>query len=797
MKMNRMKNLLVATLLLLLNKDLPLFCQIKTADSLQNQFINYQLHHLQEKIYIHTDKNFYLPNELCWFKIYLVDAFFNKPSNISKIAYLELLDNRNKVVFQTKIAINNGLDQGSFQIPSSLSTGTYTLIAYTNWMKNFNSELYFSKPISVLNPQNYKYPIVEKNQNQFDIHFFPEGGNLVKGIESKIAFKITDNLGLGQNATTLIVNNLGDTLAKSSTVKFGIGSFSFTPKNDENYKAITIVNNTVKLEKELPKALASGLVMNLDSKNKNQIEIKIGASAEFEDQSIMLLVHSKGVLKGIFNAEIENKAALILINKEFLSEGISQFVLFDGNQKTWAERLFFKFPENDIDLELKSDKENYGTREKVNISIKNKLEKKIVANLSMAVYLVDSLQGPSEFDIKNYLLLTSDLKGEIESPNYYLNKNEPSLAEVTDNLMLINAWRRFNWSDILKNYSENAKFLPEIAGHIVQAKITNSLSGVPIKNAHAFLTIPGERLQFYQSISDENGILTFETKDFYNPNEIIIQSELKDSTYSIEMLSAFSTKNELQPPITTSSVHQNLNLIYNHNKYLQIESAFPSIKQYNIPKIDSSKFYGKPDETYLLDNFTRFTTLEEVLREYVLSVGVKQRNNNYQLQVLNKLSVGFFVEPPLVLLDGLPIFDINKFMKIDPLKLKKLEVVSRKYYLGNIEFNGIVNFTSYDGNLAGYELEKNTTVFDYEGAQISRQFYSPKYDNKEKIESRQPDFRQLLYWDPNIKLMENNEVTLNFFSSDIEGKYAIIVQGLAQDGSLVSEIRYFNVLKQK
>lgn len=128
---------------------------------------------------------------------------------------------------------------------------------------------------------------------------------------------------------------------------------------------------------------------------------------------------------------------------------------------------------------------------------------------------------------------------------------------------------------------------------------------------------------------------------------------------------------------------------------------------------DTLPFYGSPDKRYLLDDYTRFSTIEEILIEYVREVKLKKQGGKYNFEVLNTPFQTFFSSAPLVLLDGVPVFDVDKIMSLDPLRLMKIEVVARKYYFGPIAWNGIVSFTSYDGALAGYNLPPGALISEY------------------------------------------------------------------------------------
>src|SRR4029079_9917140 len=158
---------------------------------------------------------------------------------LSKIAYLELLDRDNRPVLQEKISLRPGEAMGSMVVPVNLPSGYYRIRAYTRWMKNFSPDLYFEKPILVVNPleQHPGTPAPAKD-GRYDIQFFPEGGTLGEGISSGAGFRVTDDYGKGHGCGGLLINGKGDTVLKFRPLVFGIGHFDFTPVKGETYRAI-------------------------------------------------------------------------------------------------------------------------------------------------------------------------------------------------------------------------------------------------------------------------------------------------------------------------------------------------------------------------------------------------------------------------------------------------------------------------------------------------------------------------------------------------------------------------------
>jgi hypothetical protein len=172
---------------------------------------------------------------------------------------------------------------------------------------------------------------------------------------------------------------------------------------------------------------------------------------------------------------------------------------------------------------------------------------------------------------------------------------------------------------------------------------------------------------------------------------------------------------------------------------------------------------------------------------------VRRQGDRFHFSVRNTPYKLYFEEAPLVLLDGVPVADINKIMALDPLKLKKLEVVARRYFVGSRAVNGIVSYTSYKGDLAGVELGKQALALEQAGLLATREFYTPVYDTEQQRSSRLPDFRHVLYWMPNVKTDTSGEATLTFYTSDLKGQYQVQVQGITTEGVPVHAATTFTV----
>jgi len=768
-------------------------------DELKKAFAGYNGQVLQEKLFVHTDKRFYLAGEICWYKVYNTDAFFNKPLGLSKLAYIELLDKNNKPVLQSKCALKEGDGDGSLLLPASLTAGKYLLRAYTSWMKNFDAGYFFEKSVTIVNARKMKDGMALATKNKYDIQFFPEGGNLVNGIQSKVAFRVVDQNGKGVSCSGSIINERADTVASFASLKFGMGSFLFTPAAAHVYKAIIVLPDSSHNMQEMPVAYNEGYVMHLEEAGNHALKITVQTPAVSNTAPVYLFVHTRGSVKISTGSPLRNGYTEFVIDSDKLGAGISHITLFNESRQPVCERLYFKRPENHLEITTVTDQPEYEQRKKIDISVLSADQngKTVPADMSMAVYRVDSLTRPDEMDISNYLWLTSDLRGSIESPAYYFTQTSSEVNTALDNLLLTQGWRRFNWQNILQHTLPVFRFTPEYKGHIVRGRVTSNTTGRPVRGVECFLSVAGTRTQMRGDISNDSGIVQFEMNHFYGNDEVFVQasSSLRDTAVHVEIINPYTentpatnTGNWSMPATGTNSLQRGYVSVQVQNSYLGSK-----LRQQALPVFDTLPFYSQPDKVYQLDDYVRFTTIEEILREYVPYVNVRKRDGVFYLPVFDLVRKEFFQVDPLVMLDGIPIFDMNKLMAYDPLKIRRLDVVSRVYYLGNMFFGGIVNFITYTGDLQGYELDPGVTVIDYKTLQLQREFFSPVYETPEQYASRMPDFRSLLHWQPNLKTNKDGKQQTSFYTSDLSGDFAVVVQGITTDGTTGSKTIFFRV----
>jgi hypothetical protein len=195
--------------------------------------------------------------------------------------------------------------------------------------------------------------------------------------------------------------------------------------------------------------------------------------------------------------------------------------------------------------------------------------------------------------------------------------------------------------------------------------------------------------------------------------------------------------------------------------------------------IDTTDFYGKPDARYYLDEYVRFPNMEEVLAEIISEVRVKKEKDAVMLQVLNIPFKFFFNNEGLILVDGVPFFNTKELLESDPLMIKSIDVVNRKYIMGDHEFDGIVHFKTYRNDMGSMRLSDLDKSFSVNGLQKNTTL-KPAFavGNTTKM----PDMRNTAFKKNDIQSDFRGSATMEFKLSDAVGNYSIIFRGIDKEG---------------
>ncbi|NTS43851.1 hypothetical protein HRG84_23415 [Flavisolibacter sp. BT320] len=740
-----------------------------------------------EKLYLHTDKNAYAAGEILWLKAYAVDGIYHRPFAASKIAYVELLDEANIPASRIKIALDEKGGNGSIQLPFGLKSGNYTLRAYTSWMKNLGASHFFEKGLTIINTLKTPEVTDEKAVPEAGLQLYPEGGDLVAGLPSKVAFRLSGKDGKGTVGKGFLLNEKADTLASFSPLQFGMGQFEFTPQKGSRYKAVFQLGDGNTVSRAMPDALENGYTVRVEDAGSDDITIEVrngGGNAE-----VYLLAQTRNLSKAVQKAITQNGIARFTINRKLLGEGVSQFTVFDAAIKPVCERLYF-IPPAKNKVQLQTARQLYGTRQKVDLLLDSIPDSR--SSLSLAVYQLDEWQSGDDLTIEQYLWLTSELSGPVESPAFYFGPVTEDARRTADLLMMTQGWRRFQWNGLQE--APVLKYPRERAGHLVTGRVTDVQTGSPAKEVQVYLSVPASPYKLFTAISDSNGVVQFEVSDYYGDGEMVVQTAVaKNTQHKVEILTPFAESygERATYPLAFNPAWQNA--LLNRSIGMQAQHIYhtDAIRQYKYPPVkDTLPFYGKGMYAYSLDDYVRFNTVEEVLREYVreINVGVKGSGESLRFKLYNDMERRFHEANILVLVDGVPQLNPNKVFDLDPLKIKNLDVIPRNFVLGQINYQGLANFKSYTGQYEGLELDPQAISIDYSGLQLQRSFFTPEYATEQQRESRLPDLRTTLYWQGDV-----TSKTVSFYTGDNKGRFLAVLQGIDGNGRTISTSVPFEV----
>jgi hypothetical protein len=474
--------------------------------------------HPNEKVYLHLDKPRYNMGDTLWFKAYTVAGQYHQLSELSGVLYTELINDKDSVVKRLTLQLHSGLAWGNITLSRNYRPGLYHLRAYTNWMRNAGSGYFFNQPIRIGGFQLALNPVKKGPSINPDIQFFPEGGSLVNEVRSKVAVKAVNASGLGEDIKGVVTDSEGNDIAEFNTQHLGMGVFAITPEQGKTYKVKVTAADSSVFTVNLPEVAEEGFTLGVNNSGADSIYVKVVASNKlFEAQknaSFFLVGQCQGKVYYTSGGKLANPVFIAGIEKSRFPSGIVQFTLFSQTGEPIAERIAFIQNPDTLKLNIISPVVNYTTRQHVTISldVKNNDGRPILGDFSAAVINESrvGVDGAAESTIINNLLLTSDLRGYIEKPNYYFeNPNDQTKADL-DILMLTQGYRRFEWKQVLGDKEMPIAYQPERSLEMEGTLKTPSGKVVPKGKILLFST--KENLE-KDTTTDENG--NFKITDLY------------------------------------------------------------------------------------------------------------------------------------------------------------------------------------------------------------------------------------------------------------------------------------------
>ena len=338
-------------------------------------------------------------------------------------------------------------------------------------------------------------------------------------------------------------------------------------------------------------------------------------------------------------------------------------------------------------------------------------------------------------------------------------------------------------------------FLPEYEGHIVQGNIIDAVTNLAPAGTNTFslLGFVGNQIRVSGGLIDKDYNVQYIMGNIAGVKEFAIANITQsDNNYRVNIQSPFVSHSEKTLPEFKLNPAWEEQLLQRSVGLQVLYSFFTD----SMSRVDTTYAYfqWKPNRPYVLDEYTRFTTMEEVVIEYIPPLRFRHFNNRSFLSVLMLGSNNVFSSGnTLVLLDGVPILDHGLIYKYNPLSIHRIDIYQENYVFGNRLYEGIVSFTTYKNNYPGLVLDESTRLYDYEGTLSHRYFYAPVHSEESGIDSRIPDYRHTLLWMPEVKTNGQPTLSIPFSTSDLTGDFQITIEGITKDGKIVRGTSFFDV----
>ena len=823
----------------------------------------------QEKVYLHFDNTAYFQGDVIWFSAYVVNASSHTPAP-SKVLYVELLSPNGVVLKQLKLKVEDGRAHGSLPLVdvsteearalrgvTALPSGFYEVRAYTRTMLNFNDAGVFSRVFPVYeapekegdysaptmhrwdNPYDMQRPETEKSK-ALSVTFYPEGGNLVMGVPSRIAFKAIGRDGQGVAVSGTLQLD-GQAPIALETLHDGMGQFTLMP-TQKRYTA-EFVYKGKKYSFRLPEPIDKGYTLMTDNLRPGQVRGQLKGYAGCPDELLGMMLICRGTVSYFDTLSIRGGAASFVIPKEKLSTGVHQLTLFNAAGNVFAQRHIFI--NNGIEaghIAVSTDAAQYEPFAPVTIQVQTTSPEgtPLPTTLSLAVRDNQDLGTAYADNIMTNMLLSSELKGYIHNPEYYFESNDTEHARALDLLMMTQGWTRYNWKQMarvepfyIKHYVED--------GLVIDGCVLGRMRDVPIKGATVKMTLYSpDRSQKQETTvtTDQEGCFGFAVEEFYDKWDMFLSVKKDDKeldcrirldrasrpavkaytatdTYlpqyseSSEMLYETTEKDPfLQEAPDSIFLLDNVD-VHGRKKYID----FLTFKAYNAEE-DTEFHLDQGNYTYMVRDYLAekgynidysrydgvipdsFTTREEVLAWSIEQCPINNRRVLWYLHdeeskwIKASYTPGFDIDmqdvKSIIVYDSPFEYQSIPFVKDGvSFSLELIQSLNTSKVLDDITFLPglyVIDIAMYPKGLRSSKVkgQRQTT---FRGYTTGTEFYAPEYpDGPIKGDV---DYRRTLYWNPSLKTDDNGQAEVLFYNNGYSKQFHISAEGITPQGIIL------------
>ena len=773
------------------------FVKLSFAQRIDTTLAAYAAGYQPERIYIQFDKPAYAPGETVWFKAYLMAGIL--PSEISKNCYTDWYDVNGNLLAHSVFPIVQSGAAGEFVIPDSLSSSAVHMKAYTTWMMNFDTTFLFEKNISVTQKSTLK--TIAKVTIIPSLQFFPEGGDVIEGLPSRIAFAANDQYGRPVKIKGVILNNKNSVVDTIKTEHDGMGSIHITYSKGESYTAKWYDEQNTAHTTALPSANAVGASIEIIPANGKKtfvIRRTEDAPDNMKQVHIVATMHQQPVYMANANLDQTTSIGGSIPTSELVS-GVMQVTLFSSDWKPMAERVCYVNNE-EATFEPELGFTNLGLGKRGMNVIQISMPDSVIGNLSLAV-TDKGIGTDSSSDIISQLLLTGDLKGAVYKPQYYFSNNSDSITKHLDLVMLTHGWRRFNWEAIVQGTMPQIKYPAEKDYLTFSGKIYGANS-TQLRSAGGLFAILEAKDSSRQVVSasikpdgtfeDPNIVLFDSTKIFYqftnksfgDVSEVRFMNSILPAQKHIVL-----DKSKMISLDTSGNAR--LRFLANEESRLNELLKTSTLKGVTVTTKVKSPLQ-KLDEKYASGLFQsgdayQFDLTTDVFANSYQNIFTYLQGKVAGLQITTNsggTSMTWRGGSPTVYLNEMQS-DVNQLSGTSVSDIAYIKVFRPPFMGGFNGSNGAIAVYTKKGGDQTVDKGKGMPSKTVIGYTAVRQFYSPNYGTIDpRNEAR--DVRSTLYWAPMIlTTSENHKIKFTFYNNDVTDAFRVVLEGISTDGRLV------------
>ncbi|MBC7417558.1 MAG: TonB-dependent receptor, partial [Pedobacter sp.] len=638
-------------------------------------------------------------------------------------------------------------------------------------------------------------PIVSTS-NQVDVQFMPEGGTFLEGIPTRMAVKAVNSTGRGAIITGQVIDANGKEITSFGSDSLGMGSFVLTLLPDLIYTTKIKFSDGSDKEFKLPIIQKSGFGLKLSNSDSSNVYLKIFATADrVSGEELKIVAQQAGNLLYVSKAKMDKQVLSAVIPKSKLLSGVVQFTLFSAQNEPIAERLIFiKSKERLMDIDLNTAKVSNSIQGKSTFDFIAKNDQTpIIGSFSVSVTNASKVVPDiaNESNILTSMLLTSDLAGYVENPNYYFLKDDAKTNEDLDNLMLTQGYRRFTWKNVLSNIQPAMTFKAEtsltISGTVTKGK-------KPVVGGHVMLLSTKGTQFILDTVTNAEGKFVFDNLAYIDSTKFVVQARTSSDRKFVDILvdpapNQIVTKNKNSADIEVNVNDVLMKYIKGNDRYLNemvrlglvdrtIQLNEVTIVQKKNPAKNSSNLNGAGNADFVLgsDQLGTCPTLIICLQGRLPGV-IFRGNVPYTTRSPNtpmQIRVDDIQSDP-DFLDGISPSDVES--------IEVLKSISYTSIYGGAGSGGVLLITTKRGGGGSYSRYAPGVVsLSPKGFYIARDFYAPKYDDPAK--SPRVDLRSTIYWNPQVVAKGNKGANFDFYNASEPGTYRVVIEGIDAMGQL-------------